>query len=95
MSMMLNLKRFWEKNTMFYFKCLHIQNEAFLHGIEGTNWGNLPLLKRIYDVKSKFHLFGHTHGDYGIIKQDGIVFSNATLLGHTLNLEQEPVIINI
>ena len=32
---------------------------AILHGIEGTNWGNLPLLKRIYDVKPKFHLFGH------------------------------------
>lgn len=29
LSMMLNLKSFWEKNTMFYFKCLHIQNEAF------------------------------------------------------------------
>ena len=68
---------------------------AILHGIEGTNWGNLPLLKRIYDVKPNFHLFGHTHGDYGIIKQDGIVFSNAALLGHTLILEQEPVIINI
>lgn len=45
---------------------------AILHGIEGTNWGNLPLLKRIYDVKPKFHLFGHI-----------------------LNLEQEPIIINI
>ena len=66
---------------------------AILDGIEVTNWG-LPLLKRIYDVKPKIHLFGHTHGDYGIIKQDGIVFSNAALLGHTLNLEQKPVITN-
>lgn len=45
---------------------------AIPHGIEGTNWGNPPLLKRIYDVKPKFHLFGHT-----------------------LNLEQEPIIKNI
>ena len=59
---------------------------AILDGIEGTNWGNLPLLNRIYDVKPKFHLFGHTHGDYGIIKQDGIIFSNAALLDEKLNL---------
>lgn len=63
---------------------------AILDEIEGTSWGNLPLLKRIYEVKPKYHLFGHTHGDYGIIKQDDIVFSNASLLDHRLDIRYLP-----
>ena len=46
----------------------------------GVNWGNAPLLKRIMEVKPRYHLFGHAHEGYGTIKQNGIVFSNASVL---------------
>lgn len=47
---------------------------------QGIHWGNAFLKKRIYEVKPRYHLFGHVHGAGGIETYDGIVFSNAALL---------------
>jgi Icc-related predicted phosphoesterase len=46
----------------------------------GIHWGNVPLFKRMMDVKPRYHLFGHAHESYGTLKQNDIVFSNASLL---------------
>ena len=46
----------------------------------GTYWGNAPLFKRIMEVKPKYHLFGHAHESHGIVKQNGIIFSNGAVL---------------
>ena len=46
----------------------------------GVHWGNAPLFKRIMEVKPRHHLFGHAHEGYGTIRQNGIVFSNASVL---------------
>ena len=56
----------------------------------GTHWGNAPLRNRIFDVKSRYHLFGHAHESYGTIKQDGIVFSNASLLDDLNRMVRKP-----
>lgn len=56
----------------------------------GTHWGNAPLRNRIMEVKPRYHLFGHAHDGYGILKQDGIVFSNATLLDDMNKLVRKP-----
>ena len=56
----------------------------------GTHWGNAPLRNRIYDVKPRYHLFGHAHESYGTIKQDGIVFSNASLLDDMNRMVRKP-----
>ena len=56
----------------------------------GTHWGNAPLLNRIKEVKPRYHLFGHAHDGYGILKQDGIVFSNAALLDDLNRLVRKP-----
>ena len=56
----------------------------------GTHWGNAPLRNRIMEVKPRYHLFGHAHGGYGILKQDGIVFSNAALLDDMNRLVRKP-----
>ena len=45
---------------------------------------------RVMDVKPRYHLFGHAHQDYGIVKQDGIVFSNAALLDDMNRLVRKP-----
>lgn len=46
----------------------------------GTHWGNAPIRSRIQTIKPRFHLFGHAHESYGTIKQDNIMYSNASLL---------------
>lgn len=56
----------------------------------GTHWGNAPLRNRIFDVKPRYHLFGHAHESYGTIKQDGIVFSNASLLDDMNRMIRKP-----
>ena len=56
----------------------------------GTHWGNAPLRNRIFVVKPRYHLFGHAHESYGTIKQDGIVFSNASLLDDMNRMIRKP-----
>ena len=56
----------------------------------GRNWGNIPLLNRIKEVKPRYHLFGHVHDGYGITKQNGIIFSNASLLDDQCRLCHSP-----
>lgn len=46
----------------------------------GTHWGNAPLRNRVFEIKPKYHLFGHAHDAFGTEKQEGIVFSNAAML---------------
>ena len=58
------------------------------------HWGNAPLRKKVMDVKPRYHLFGHAHQDYGIVKQDGIVFSNAALLDDMNRLVRKPRLFN-
>ena len=56
----------------------------------GIHWGNVPLRNRMMEVKPRYHLFGHSHGGYGIAKQDNIVFSNAALLDDMNRLVRKP-----
>ena len=61
----------------------------------GIHWGNAPLRNRIFEIKPRYHLFGHAHDGYGIIKQDGIAFSNAALLNDRLQLVRKPRMFNL
>ena len=56
----------------------------------GIHWGNAPLRNRIMEVKPRYHLFGHSHGGYGTIKQDNIVYPNAALLDDMNRLVRKP-----
>lgn len=56
----------------------------------GIHWGNTPLRNRIFEVSSKYHLFGHAHQDYGTVEQEGIIFSNAALLDDMNRLVRMP-----
>ena len=49
-----------------------------------------PLRNRIMEIKPRYHLFGHSHGGYGTVKQDNIVFSNAALLDDMNRLVRKP-----
>ena len=56
----------------------------------GIHWGNAPLRNCIMEVKPRYHLFGHSHGGYGTVKQDNIVYSNAALLDDMNRLVRKP-----
>ncbi len=56
----------------------------------GTHWGHAPLRNRIFEIKPRYHLFGHAHESYGVQKLDGIVFSNASLLDDMNRLIRKP-----
>ena len=40
--------------------------------------GCKPLLEKVMKVRPQLHVFGHIHEAYGITKQDGITFQNAS-----------------
>ena len=61
----------------------------------GTHWGNLPLRNRVMEIKPQYHLFGHAHEAYGIIVQDGIIFSNGSFLDDQYKLCHDPRIIKL
>ena len=56
----------------------------------GIHWGNAPLRNRIITITPKYHLFGHAHESYGTLKQDGIIFSNASLLNDMNKMVRSP-----
>ena len=56
----------------------------------GIHWGNAPIRNRIQTVRPRYHLFGHAHDSYGTIKQDNIMYSNASLLDDMNKLVRVP-----
>ena len=56
----------------------------------GTHWGNAPLRNRVFEIKPKYHLFGHAHDAFGTEKHDSIVFSNAAMLDDNYNMRNKP-----
>ena len=54
----------------------------------GDNSGCKELLKKIYEIKPKYHIFGHIHEDFGIKKlmldsNNECVFINSSYLTAT------------
>lgn len=68
----------------------HEPPELILDKSAGMHWGNPTLRDRIYEVRPRYHLFGHAHDGYGLLKHDGIVFSNASLLDECNKLVHQP-----
>lgn len=52
--------------------------------------GNRNLAARINHLHLKYHLFGHEHDTYGVVKQGGTVFSNAAVVDRDYNLIRKP-----
>lgn len=62
---------------------------------QGMHYGNLPLYKKVIEIKPKLHLFGHAHDSYGFVQIDNTKFYNAALLNNQHKLCQKPHIIDI
>ena len=55
-----------------------------------THWGNALIRNRVFEIKPRYHLFGHAHDAYGIYKQDNIIFSNGSSLDDFYKLCHHP-----
>lgn len=47
---------------------------------DNINYGDEQLLTRIMLVKPRLHLFGHIHANHGLTTENGIIFSNGSIM---------------
>ena len=52
------------------------------------------LAKRIRNLKIKYHVFGHVHNDYGIVRTKTTIFINSASLDEKYRSINAPLIIN-
>ena len=57
--------------------------------------GSKSLLKRIEEVRPKLVVFGHNHGEHGVVERDGIKYINASLVDEEYKMVREPIVIEI
>ena len=62
---------------------------------ESKHIGSESLLHRIKEIRPKYVIFGHNHGQPGTVEEDGIVFINATLLNDAYQKVNPPILIEI
>lgn len=56
----------------------------------GVHWGNAPLRNKVQEIRPKYHLFGHAHDAYGVMKDDDIVYSNSAILDDNYRIVHKP-----
>lgn len=57
--------------------------------------GSKSLLKRIKEVRPKLVVFGHNHGEHGIVEEDGTKYINASLVNEEYKLVKKPVYVEV
>lgn len=62
---------------------------------DNTNYGSEALLERISAIHLKAHLFGHIHVQHGILKQQGMIFSNGAIMNDDYLTLHHPNIIEL
>lgn len=63
--------------------------------VYGKRTGCEELLLRVYQVKPKYHIFGHIHEDYGCYTKGETTFINASVLDDWYETKNNPVEITI
>lgn len=53
------------------------------------------LLKTVMEINPKYHIFGHIHEDYGILKMDKTTFINASNCNLAYQAINKPIVIDI
>jgi len=57
----------------------HEPPEGILDVSNKKHWGSIDILQKVLKTTPKYHLFGHAHEAYGILRGNSTVFSNAAL----------------
>lgn len=60
-----------------------------------TNIGDKKLLEKLLEIKPTYNICGHIHEGYGIVKDKGITFINASSVNERYNLVNKPVRIEL
>lgn len=63
--------------------------------VYGKRTGCEELLLRVYQVKPKFHIFGHIHEEYGDFSKGEIIFINASVLDDWYEMKNKPVVLDL
>ena len=53
------------------------------------------LKKRVKEVKPRFHVFGHMHNNYGMVKFADTTFVNATSFNDSYSLINNPIVLTL
>ncbi|MGJ1365759.1 metallophosphatase domain-containing protein [Sphingobacterium spiritivorum] len=61
----------------------------------GKHTGCEELLIRVYQVRPKYHIFGHIHEDYGGFTEGETTFINGSVLDDWYELKNQPKILNL
>jgi len=59
------------------------------------NYGDPDLLNVVLKIQPQYHLFGHIHDAYGIVKNGNTTFVNAAILNEQYELAHQPVLLEI
>jgi Icc-related predicted phosphoesterase len=60
-----------------------------------SNYGCPDLLLSVMRIAPRYHLFGHTHGAYGIEKLQATTFVNASLVNEKFKLVNKPFVFDV
>ena len=60
--------------------------------ISGLNVGCEELLKKVNQIKPKYHLFGHIHENYGIQRNEFTTFMNGSVLNERYEMVNEVIV---
>jgi Icc-related predicted phosphoesterase len=59
----------------------HTPPKGILDNVHGLHCGCQFLRQELNRIRPRFHLFGHIHESYGVVREDGITFVNSSQLG--------------
>ena len=63
---------------------------------QAERMGDPELRKRVTALPAlRLHAFGHVHGAYGSVEQDGVTFANVALMGLLGDLVQAPIVLRM
>ena len=62
---------------------------------DGINYGSEEILSRISELHLKAHLFGHIHAQHGVAEQNGIIFSNGSIMNADYTTLNRPNVITL
>ena len=63
--------------------------------VTGKHEGCEELLKVVFRIKPKLHIFGHIHEDYGKQVEQGITFVNASICNFDYESLNNPIVVDI
>lgn len=63
--------------------------------VYGNRTGCEELLMRVYQVKPKYHIYGHIHEDYGSFIKGGTTFINASVLDDRYEMKNKPKVFEL